>query len=40
MNFDCEVYNGADHGFFNHGRKVYDPEAAKLAWERAKGFIG
>jgi carboxymethylenebutenolidase len=30
----------AGHGFFAYNREgIYDPEAAKLAWSRAVGFL-
>ena len=37
--FEIHVYKGAGHGFFCNGRADYNEEAAKLAWERMKGFL-
>jgi carboxymethylenebutenolidase len=33
------LYEGADHGFLAYTRPFYQPEAAKLAWERATQFL-
>jgi len=37
--FEIHVYKGAGHGFFCRERADYNEEAAKLAWERMKGFL-
>ena len=36
---EIHVYKGAGHGFFCRERAAYNEEAAKLAWERTKGFF-
>ena len=37
--FDFKVYPGAAHGFFNDAREIYNPDAAKDAWERTLKFF-
>jgi carboxymethylenebutenolidase len=37
--YEIHVYKGAGHGFFCRERADYNEEAAKLAWERTKGFF-
>ncbi len=37
--FELHVYAGSGHGFFCSERADYNPEAAKLAWERTKAFF-
>ncbi len=37
--FEIHVYAGSGHGFFCSERADYNPEAAKLAWERTKAFF-
>jgi len=38
---DIQIYQDADHGFFNDTRKeVYDPAAAADAWQRVLNFYG
>lgn len=39
---DFEFYEGAGHAFFNDTDRLgtYDPEAAKLSWERTTAFLG
>lgn len=34
-----DIYEGADHAFFNNHRDTYHPEAAQLAWERVLAFV-
>ena len=38
---DCEVhvYQGADHGFHCDERGSYHAESARIAWDRAMGFL-
>jgi carboxymethylenebutenolidase len=33
------IYAGASHGFFAHTQPTYNPEAAKLAWQRTAAFL-
>lgn len=33
------VYPGTEHAFFNDTREVYEPDAARLAWERTTAFL-
>jgi carboxymethylenebutenolidase len=37
--FEVAVYPGADHGFFCDDRASYQPEAARGAWEKTKGWF-
>jgi len=37
--FEIHIYKRAGHGFFCRERADYNEEAAKLAWERMKGFL-
>ena len=37
--YEIHVYKGAGHGFFCRERADYNEDAAKLAWERTKGFF-
>jgi carboxymethylenebutenolidase len=38
--FECHIYPGADHAFFNDTRPtVYNAEAAADAWTRTVGFL-
>ena len=37
---DLQIYDGADHAFFNDSRpEVYKSEAAKDAWQRTITFF-
>ncbi len=38
-NYDIFIYPGAHHGFHNDSTPRYNPEAAKLAWERTIAFF-
>ena len=33
------TYPGTRHGFHNYSTPRYDPEAAKLAWDRTVAFF-
>jgi len=37
--FEAHVYPGTRHGFHNNSTPRYNPEAAKLAWERTLGWF-
>jgi carboxymethylenebutenolidase len=40
-NRDVQIftYSGASHGFFAHTQRTYNPDAAKLAWQRTAVFL-
>jgi carboxymethylenebutenolidase len=39
VTFEAHVYPGTRHGFHNNSTPRYNPEAAKLAWERTVGWF-
>ncbi len=39
VTYEMHVYSGARHGFHNYSTPRYDPDAAKLAWDRMVGFF-
>jgi carboxymethylenebutenolidase len=38
-NYECFIYEGANHGFHNDTTPRYDEAAAKLAWQRTTDFF-
>ena len=39
VNYEMHVYPGTRHGFHNYSTPRYNPEAAKLAWDRTIAFF-
>ncbi|TFZ33451.1 dienelactone hydrolase family protein, partial [Pseudomonas syringae] len=37
--YETYIYPGANHGFHNDSTPLYDEAAAKLAWDRALGWV-
>ncbi|MHA2497667.1 MAG: dienelactone hydrolase family protein, partial [Candidatus Hodarchaeales archaeon] len=39
VEYKIYMYPGAEHAFFNDTSSRYNPEAAKLAWDRTIAFL-